>query len=131
MDQGQKFVLDTINKIFGTMHESLPPDPGQVAAETYAHWDVRDTIEKAQLSTNTLLDCCFDPDALFAHLRKFPAVGIDNASESRRGHYFNALRHFCQLLVLAACENPDMHWAVHRRLLSQQQEILRQLMRTT
>ncbi len=112
------------NAVFDDLYNSVGKDARNPGAAKSAAYELQDTIRKAKLTPEILVDCCVDPDLLFKYMERFPAEGMDIASGVRQRLYHNGLKAFCNSLTRHAMELPNMQRLVLRRILLQHRLIL-------
>jgi hypothetical protein len=116
-----QLVTDSIVSALTTGANSLSPDdPGRAIS---AASNVVETIRKAKLDADVLLDCCLDGEAVYHYLIQFPAAGIEYASGGRQALYHAYLKQFAETVVDAVFVTDAFQRRMFRRLMLTQKEM--------
>lgn len=112
-------VSDAIVRVLTKDAKKLSPDdPGRAIS---AAFNVAETIRKAKLDADVLLDCSLDGEAVYEYLVKYyPAEGIDAASQHRQDLYHACLRQFAETVVDAVFVTDTFQRRLYRRLMLNQ-----------
>jgi hypothetical protein len=115
------------NRIFDQLYKAVGLDAKNPGAAKSAAYNVLETIRQASLTPQVIVDCDLDPEVLFRYVMKYPAAGIESASQIRRQLYQRGVQTFCEELIANALEIKSLQLIVYQKVLSNQRKILRSL----
>lgn len=132
LDRKQRSAIEQAAKdIFESLYYSVGLDDRNPGAAKSAAYNVMDSVKKAKLTPQVLVDCCLDPELLYQRVSKYPATGIDGASALRQSMYDAGLRSFCEEVIAHAMELKPVQRLVYSRILMNQRQILAAMKRET
>ncbi len=100
-----------------------PNDPGRA---TWAAENFLETVRKARINPDVILDCCLDPEELYNYLLRFPATGIESASGGRQKIYYDQLHVFAAVAIDAVFPTRSFQVRLFHRILSAQRRTVEQ-----
>jgi hypothetical protein len=125
--QDKDTVTRIAERIFDQLYYSVGLDTKNPGAAKSAAYDVLETIKRANLTPQVIVDCCLDPELLFQYVMQYPAVGIESASSIRKQLHKNGVRACCEELMTSAFEIRSFQSFVYRQVLLNQRKALQAL----
>jgi hypothetical protein len=115
------------DRIFNQLYDSVGLDDRNPGAAKSAAHDTLETIRKANLTLQIIVDCCLDSQLLFKHVMQYPADGINLASSIRTDLYERGVRAFCDELIANVSEIKSFQVLVYQKILLNQRRIIQML----
>ena len=125
--QDKDIIARIADRIFNQLYDAVGLDAKNPGAAKSAAYNVLETIRKANITPQIIVDCYLDSELLFQYVLKYPAVGIESASQIRRQLYQRGVRTFCDELIANAFEIKSFQLFVYQKVLSNQRKILQKL----
>jgi hypothetical protein len=102
-------------------------DARNPGAAKSAAFNVLETIRKAGLTPQVIVDCDLDSELLFQYVMKYSDIGIESASQIRKQLYQRGVQTFCDELIANALEIKLLQLLIYQKVLSNQRKILQVL----
>lgn len=112
------------DRIFKQLYDAVGLDAKNPGAAKSAAYNVLETVRDANITPQVIVNCYLDSELLFQHVMKYPATGIESASQIRRQLYQKGVRIFCDELITNAFEIKSFQLFVYQKVLSNQRKIL-------
>jgi hypothetical protein len=125
--QEKDLIRRIADRIFAQLYEAVGLDARNPGAAKSAAYNVLETIRKAGLTPQVIVDCDLDSGLLFQYVMKYPAVGIESASQIRKQLYQRGVHTFCDELIANALEIKSLQLLIYQKVLLNQRKILQAL----